>query len=91
MSYSHLFSTHHYQLTIASCIKWNLHPLTVGIVYCPFSTYLRFSQSFCAGRSFFSLNLRQIDLLVAAPRLARNDDFGTPIVPPWPSVSTTGA
>jgi hypothetical protein len=53
---------------------------------CPFSTYLRFSHSFCAGRSFFSLNLRQSGRLVAASRLARNDDFGTSLVPPWPSV-----
>jgi hypothetical protein len=92
---------HHRQwlrLTIRSIIGTPTYQMRLGILpaavevdECPFSTYLRFSQSFCAGRSFFSLNLRQIGLLVAAPRLARNDDFGTPLVPPWPSVSTTGA
>ena len=68
---SHLFNTHHYQLTDTSCnVAHGVSPPLA--VRCPFSTYLRFSHSFCAGRPFVSLILRQSASLVAAPRPVRD-------------------
>ena len=67
---SHLFNTHQYQLADTSCnVAQGVSPQLA--VRCPFSTYLRFSHSSCAGRPFVSLILRQSASLVA-PRPVRD-------------------